>query len=257
MASKAGITVAIKGEIDDLEAKISQSKEIINDATKSIISENNKLIASQEALNRIQKTYSKEIDNANNEIKKYLELKSQNGKLTKEEQQNLAAARAELALYKTKTKELTDVERERQKEIKRNIAITRDMQNLQRASINDARTEIETKRKVIELEKQSIASKNNLEKSTSNLANTTIRYLRWAGTIAGAVYAGKRAWDATIGSGIAVNKIIENNTYGIAALISANTQMVDSLGNTLTPLQKFVMGQEDAKKVLAELRKSQ
>lgn len=37
------------------------------------------------------------------------------------------------------------------------------MQNLQRASINDARTEIETKRKVIELEKQSIASKNNLE----------------------------------------------------------------------------------------------
>ena len=255
MASKAGITVAIKGEIDDLEAKISQSKEIINDATKSIISENNKLIASQEALNRIQKTYSKEIDNANNEIKKYLELKSQNGKLTKEEQQNLAAARAELALYKTKTKELTDVERERQKEIKRNIAITRDMQNLQRASINDARTEIETKRKVIELEKQSIASKNNLEKSTSNLANTTIRYLRWAGTIAGAVYAGKRAWDATIGSGIAVNKIIENNTYGIAALISANTQMVDSLGNTLTPLQKFVMGQEDAKKVLAELRK--
>ena len=168
MASKAGITVAIKGEIDDLEAKISQSKEIINDATKSIISENNKLIASQEALNRIQKTYSKEIDNANNEIKKYLELKSQNGKLTKEEQQNLAAARAELALYKTKTKELTDVERERQKEIKRNIAITRDMQNLQRASINDARTEIETKRKVIELEKQSIASKNNLEKRIAN-----------------------------------------------------------------------------------------
>jgi len=92
MGSKAGITIAIKGEIDDLEAKISQSKEIINDATKSIISENNKLIASQEALNRIQKTYSKEIDNANNEIKKYLELKSQNGKLTKEEQQNLPAA---------------------------------------------------------------------------------------------------------------------------------------------------------------------
>lgn len=59
MASKAGITVAIKGEIDDLEAKISQSKEIINDATKSIISENNKLIASQEALNRIQKHIQK------------------------------------------------------------------------------------------------------------------------------------------------------------------------------------------------------
>jgi len=254
MASKAGITVAIKGEIDDLEAKISQSKEIINDATKSIISENNKLIASQEALNRIQKTYSKEIDNANNEIKKYLELKSQNGKLTKEEQQNLAAARAELALYKTKTKELTDVERERQKEIKRNIAITRDMQNLQRASINDARTEIETKRKVIELEKQSIASKNNLEKSTSNLANTTIRYLRWAGTIAGAVYAGKRAWDATIGSGIAVNRMIEDNTAGIAALLTANTRMTLSNGKVVDSYEKFRIGGEKATEIMDKIR---
>ena len=59
MASKAGITVAIKAEIDDLEAKISQSKEIINDATKSIISENNKLIASQEALNRIKNIFKR------------------------------------------------------------------------------------------------------------------------------------------------------------------------------------------------------
>jgi len=99
--------------------------------------------------------------------------------------------------------------------------------------------------------KKSIDENNT---SLNNLANTTIRYLRWAGTIAGVFYAGQRAWDLTIGKGIEVNKIIENNTYGIAALISANTQMVDSLGNTLSPIEKFIKGQEHSKKVIAELR---
>lgn len=252
--SKAGITVAIKGEINDLEAKITQSKEIINEATKQIIAENNKLKASQDSVSEAQKTYAKEIASAKDEIKKYIEIKSQNGKLTKEEQKNLAVAKAELALYKIKTNELIDVEKQRQQEIRKTINASKELSNLQRAYINDARLEIDTKKKIIAMENEVANSKDKTEKSTSNLANTTIRYLRWAGTIAGVVYAGKRAWDATVGSGIAVNKIIENNTYGIAALISANTQMVDSLGKTLSPLEKFTMGQAHAKKVIAELR---
>ena len=252
--SKAGITVAIKGEINDLEAKINQSKEIINEATKQIIAENNKLKASQDSITEAQKTYAKEIASAKDEIKKYIEIKSQNGKLTKEEQKNLAAAKAELALYKIKTNELIDVEKQRQQEIRKTINASKELSNIQRASIADSRLEIDTKRKIIAMENEVANSKDKTEKSTSNLANTTIRYLRWAGTIAGVVYAGKRAWDATVGSGIAVNKIIENNTYGIAALISANTQMVDSFGKTLSPIEKFTMGQTHAKKVIAELR---
>ena len=252
--SKAGITVAIKGEINDLEAKITQSKEIINEATKQIIAENNKLKASQDSVAEAQKTYAKEIASAKDEIKKYIEIKSQNGKLTKEEQKNLAAAKAELSLYKIKTNELIDVEKQRQQEIRKTINASKELSNLQRASINDTRLEIDTKKKIIAMENEVANSKDKTEKSTSNLANTTIRYLRWAGTIAGVVYAGKRAWDATVGSGIAVNKIIENNTYGIAALISANTQMVDSFGKTLSPIEKFTMGQTHAKKVIAELR---
>lgn len=252
--SKAGITVAIKGEINDLEAKITQSKEIINEATKQIIAENNKLKASQDSVAEAQKTYAKEIASAKDEIKKYIEIKSQNGKLTKEEQKNLAAAKAELSLYKIKTNELIDVEKQRQQEIRKTINASKELSNLQRASINDTRLEIDTKKKIIAMENEVANSKDKTEKSTSNLANTTIRYLRWAGTIAGVVYASKRAWDATVGSGIAVNKIIENNTYGIAALISANTQMVDSFGKTLSPIEKFTMGQTHAKKVIAELR---
>ena len=64
-----------------------------------------------------------------------------------------------------------------------------------------------------------------------------------------------QAWEKTLGKGLEVNKIIESNTMGIAALISANTENVDSLGNVLTPMEKFAKGQEKAKNILAELRK--
>jgi len=480
--SRAGITVSIKGEITDLEAKITQSKEIINKATSDIINKNQELKDSQKSLNEVQKTYTKEIQSANKEIQNYLEVKSKNGKLSKEEQQSLAAARAELALYKSKTKELVDVEREKLALVKQSIEASKKTSEYQKIALNDIKEELDSKKKVLSFEKEyqtalretnnAIDSKlqkqeeernslrneviqytsiekvitnyetkvaklndavrrkiittdeytnslkilnlelakttnvkqfgdssgiisgtqiksetstlekteadkkyekqkyqvvtslleqkrreeelnkvladkaiqekteadkkyekqkyntvssllaqrraeeannqqlketfdrtykntqaqnsyndavkhlntlktagiisgndfntalkkekdalvqadiaaQNKEKSTSNLANTTIRYLRWAGTIAGVVYAGKRAWDLTAGSGIAVNKIIENNTYGIAALISANTQMVDSLGKTLTPIEKFTKGQDHAKKVIAELR---
>ncbi len=480
--SKAGITVAIKGEINDLEAKITQSKEIINKATSDIINKNQELKDSQKSLNEVQKTYTQEIQSANKEIQNYLEVKSKNGKLSKEEQQYLAAARAELALYKSKTKELVDVEKEKIALVKQSIEASKKTSEYQKIALNDIKEELDIKKKVVSFEKEyqnalretnnaidsklqkqdeernslrneviqytsiekvitnyeskvsklndavrrkiittdeyanslkilnlelakttnvkqfgtsgtaisgaeiksetstlekteadkkyekqkyqvatslleqkrreeelnkvladkaiqdkteadkkyekqkyntvssllaqrraeeknieqlketfdrtykntqaqnsyndavkhlntlktagiisgndfnsalkkekdalvqaDIAAKNK-EKSTSNLANTTIRYLRWAGTIAGVVYGAKRAWDLTVGSGIAVNKIIENNTYGIAALISANTQMVDSLGKTLTPMEKFNMGQTHAKKVIAELR---
>jgi len=65
--SKAGITVAIKGEINDLEAKITQSKEIINKATSDIINKNQELKDSQKSLNEVQKTYTQEIQNANSQ----------------------------------------------------------------------------------------------------------------------------------------------------------------------------------------------
>ncbi len=90
---------------------------------------------------------------------------------------------------------------------------------------------------------------------TENLANATIRYLRWAGTIAGVVYAIGRAYDFTLGKGMKVNSMMESQANGVAALISANTQMVDSNGKLLSGIEKFTIGQRYAKTAMAELRK--
>ncbi len=92
--------------------------------------------------------------------------------------------------------------------------------------------------------------------ATTNLANATIRYLRWAGTIAGVVYAGKRAWDATLGTGIQVAKMVEDNTAGIAALLAANTKNTLSNGEAVNSYQKFAKGLGFAKETMEDLRKA-
>ncbi|MDQ1341347.1 MAG: hypothetical protein QG567_2505, partial [Campylobacterota bacterium] len=108
--------------------------------------------------------------------------------------------------------------------------------------------------KQISSKKEATRTIDEHAKSTENLANTTIRYLRWAGTIAGVVYAANRAWDATLGTGLQVNKMMEDNTSGIAALLSANTQMVLSNGKAVDSYQKFAMGQSVAKETMEQLR---
>lgn len=143
--------------------------------------------------------------------------------------------------------------------------------------IANQRLQIQTTKDLIAAEKQRVASlqkaisyqssalkslqsnteaKDKNTESTKNLANQTIRYLRWAGTIAGVVYAANRAWDATLGKGIEVNRMMEDNTSGIGALLSANTQMILSNGEVVSSYEKFRIGQQVATKTMDELRKA-
>jgi len=91
-------------------------------------------------------------------------------------------------------------------------------------------------------------------KATNSYTNSVVRHLRQIETLVVAYYTLSRGFQATIGAGIEVNKIIESNTFGVAALISSNTSMIDSQGNMLKSSEKFAMGQEIAKRTLDELR---
>ena len=127
--------------------------------------------------------------------------------------------------------------------------------SLRREGIISRTEQIEAFWQLQEARDRDIERTDRQTQSTESLANQTIRYLRWAGTIAGVVYAVSRAYKSTLGIGMNVNSMMESQTNGIAALISANTQMTDSLGNSLSPIEKFTLGQRYAKKAMAELRK--
>ena len=129
---------------------------------------------------------------------------------------------------------------------------------------NDAKQrldDLETRGIITSQEKEKALKKEKIaldesEKSTSNLANTTIRYLRWAGTIAGVFYGLQKAYQATLGAGIDINKMIEDNTNGIAALLTANTRMTLSNGQVVNSYEKFKLGGEKAAKIMEQIREA-
>jgi hypothetical protein len=105
------------------------------------------------------------------------------------------------------------------------------------------------------LEKEKL-NLNNSQKATSKLTNTVVRHLRQIETLVIAYYTLSRGFTFTIGKGIEVNRMIEDNTNGIAALLSANTQMVLSNGQVVNSYEKFKIGQQVAAKNMEALKKA-
>jgi hypothetical protein len=94
------------------------------------------------------------------------------------------------------------------------------------------------------------------KKDTDSMTNSVVRHLRQIETLVVAYYTLSRGFQATIGVGIQVNKMIEDNTMGISALLSANTQMILSNGKAVTSFEKFQIGQKYATETMEDLRKA-
>lgn len=90
--------------------------------------------------------------------------------------------------------------------------------------------------------------------SYESATNAVVRHLRQVETLIVSYYMLKGAWDSTIGVGINVNRTIESNTQGIAALITANTRMTTSTGQAVTNQQKFAMSQNIAAETMKKIK---
>lgn len=222
---------------------ISQAeKQYYNEAVKNT----SKLIYAKEDLAKIEEKNAKTTNTINSRRLDTLK------KLAKAEQENNTKA---IERYEKRLKKLKDIE----KRIKLNSKVQLDASRQEVRAINNTISAQAKAEQMLSKAKKRYedmgAEVSRSSKAHSNLTNQLVRHLRQIETLIVAYYTLSRAWDATIGKGLDVNKIIESNTMGIAALISANTKNIDSLGNTLTPLEKFTKGQEYAKDILAELRK--
>jgi len=105
------------------------------------------------------------------------------------------------------------------------------------------------------LDKNTAAKRRN-SKATESGTNNLVRHLRQLETLVVAYYALNTAFRTTIGKGIEVNRMMEDNRSGIAALLSANTQMVLSNGEAVNSYEKFRIGQQVATKTMDDLRKA-
>lgn len=99
-------------------------------------------------------------------------------------------------------------------------------------------------------------TQNKASKSTQSFTNNIVRHLRQIETLIVTYYALSHALKSTIGVGLEVNKMMEDNTNGIAALLSANTRMVLSNGEMVDSYDKFIIGQKVAAQTMEDLRKA-
>lgn len=89
---------------------------------------------------------------------------------------------------------------------------------------------------------------------TSNFTNTLARHLRQIETLIVAYYTLSQAWQKTFGAGLQINKTIEDNTAGIAALLTANTSVILSNGKVADSYERFRLAGTKASEIMEKIR---
>jgi len=243
----------IKEQKDKLD-KLTSTYNLKNDALK----ESKKL--NQEDIN-IAKANIKQYDEEKNKILSNIALSEKESKFKEESALKQSKIDSWVSDFRI------DKQEEVNKAIEKEKALREQFQD-KYVSSPDQSKQLKVKRELDALLKKNIISQNEynlaLQKekqftkeataATGKMTGALVRHLRQVETLVIAFYTVREGFRKTIGVGLDMSKMIESNTYGIAALTSANTRMYDSLGNALTPMQKFVAGQKIAKDVLKELR---
>ena len=222
----ATTTYSLKYDIEDAKKNLKLLQEYntntYRQATNSI-----------KELNQVQTRHEKTVQASINTQKKLSEninrlnkIKAQNAGLTDRQVEALKKLkdlrRAELAresAIKSALRSTTAATRNKISAQQAEIASTRKQIQLGKAEIAGRRKEETALKSVANQQK-----KNNAIRSTTR--NSIVRHLRQLETLAVAIYSVSRAYQATIGRGIELNKTIENNSFGLAALISSNVDLV-------------------------------
>ena len=103
-----------------------------------------------------------------------------------------------------------------------------------------------SKRKILGLRKESInllnkqsKAQRNVTVTTSGMTNQLVRHIRQLESFVVAMYAMKKAYDATLGVGHDFNVLLENEKRGLAALILTKLQHVDATGKQVSITQRW------------------
>ena len=236
-------------ELDDKDWKRALGS--ISEAEKEYYKESKRnteqLIQAKEKLQALEEENSKKIKNINDQIiqaesEKTKAMKSGNSEKIKQYNESIRLLKQELKETKLNSSSITADTKKEINQLNQKISSQKQYNSI----LKEAKARHSEHTDAI----------NKQEKATSNIANTTIRYLRWMGTLVGAYYAVSRGMSYTVGRGIEVSRMMEDNKNGIAALLSANTQMVLSNGQVVNSYEKFKIGQTIGTQALQDLKKA-
>ncbi|TXF09202.1 hypothetical protein, partial [Campylobacter fetus] len=132
--------------------------------------------------------------------------------------------------------------------------------NLKQKSLTPLKEELNLQKELIKVtvaeEKAKLSSAKTGQKANAvrrETINTIVRKLRQLGTLTAAFYSLSNAYTKTIGKGIELNRQIESQSLGIAALITANTKLANGVDNSA---KRFKIAMTMSDEIVKKLRKA-
>jgi len=235
---------AIKQELDQLKEKNNKIRSFANSELKTKqnqIAEAETLLDKQiqiekEASNTLEKLQKEKIQSLNKETiakRKAREETELNKKSLKEEYQRLYENTTATNNYNSAVKKLNTMKKA--------------------GAIGGEKYATALEKEKARLKEATLAQKAH-SKATGSATNTLVRHLRQVETLAIGIYALVSAYRATIGMGVELNKTIENNSFGLAALIATNTKLVDSQGEVGNGTDRFNASLSLSQKTMLDLK---
>lgn len=103
---------------------------------------------------------------------------------------------------------------------------------------------------------KSTKQNENFFKSFAKGRNDVVRMIRQLETLAVASFAIHKSYQLLIGSGLELNKQYQDQSLGIAALISSKTKMIDQNDRELSSYESFIATQAKTQDVMDDIKKA-
>jgi hypothetical protein len=245
----------IKGDISDLEAKLKSVKAAADSAFSGYQNTVNKVTVAEKALTAAMAQQAEKLRPLREEVAALQRKKAQAGSLDTKEAARLKEVTAQLRAYERANRESNRVLNDRISSLNRLAAAQKKEASTNRGIAKEIDATVRSREKgtgASERHARSLRKENAERRSAST---TLVRHIRRLESLAVAYFAVQRAYSATFGAGVQLNRQYESMSVGLAALISAKTQSVDATGRETDAMTHFLMAQEQTRDVLSEIRR--
>ena len=248
--------ISIKGDVKDLEAKLQavskSAQKTFGQYEKSVEAVN----VSEKELTETLKAQTQAIKPLQNEIAELTQKKANGVKLTKEENQRLKELNSQLLAQKKLNKANVNSIKEKISNLKRLRSAQKGEYSNTVATARALKQETRSRSGVSKAIDKQVRSlrKENAERRA--MGTSLVRHIRRLESLAVAYYAITRAYQASFGAGVELNRQYENMELGLSALISAKTKAIDLTGKEIDVAEKFVVAQQKTKAILDDIKKA-
>jgi hypothetical protein len=253
MANSAVFT--IKGDISDLKAKLKSVKAAADSAFSGYQETVNKVTVAEKALTAAMAQQAEKLRPLRDEVAALQRKKAQAGSLDTKEAGRLKEVTNQLRAYERANRESNRVLKDRISSLNRLAAAQKKEALTSRGIAKEVDATVQSREKGTAASERHTSSlrKENAERRSAS--TTIVRQIRRLESLAVAYFAVQRAYSATFGAGVQLNRQYESMSVGLAALISAKTQSADATGVETDALTHFLMAQEQTRDTLADIRR--